>query len=169
MPLSQYLFSYKLACLRSSQQPRRARNRDFQDVTNIRLRHNSDLVNMQWIMREFCVSELLQGNIWWCEERAKTKIGNLVIYQEKHNNNIVFSKLVSVTIWKAKIGPQRFNNVTAVMSVVGCRLPVMKGGVRDNGRAPHTGYWLVEGESGGESGGERGSTSVSEGSLFIYF
>lgn len=40
MPLSQYLFSYKLARLRSLEQPRWVHNRDFQDVTNIRLQYD---------------------------------------------------------------------------------------------------------------------------------
>lgn len=53
MPLSQYLFSYKLARLRSAEQPRRAHNRDFQDVTNIRRQYDSDLANAGRIANEF--------------------------------------------------------------------------------------------------------------------
>lgn len=46
-PLGQYLFSYKLACLRNSEQPKLKCNHDVQDLTNIRLHHNSDPANKQ--------------------------------------------------------------------------------------------------------------------------
>ncbi|CAB1436451.1 unnamed protein product [Pleuronectes platessa] len=72
--LIQYLFSYKLARLRSSEPPRRASNRDSEDATNIRRQHGSLCAERKCLLTRLAHDRWLPANdnngIGECEQQC---------------------------------------------------------------------------------------------------